>query len=127
MKAAYTSAVIDVLESGVKPDQVISNLTTALKAKGHQSLLPAVLREVLRRIESKTSTQVPLVYIAKEGQEKEYQPEIIASLKKLGCEQKPTYVVDETIIGGFIIIFNNKAIDNSYKSQLQTIYKNVTI
>jgi len=121
MKDTYVTAVLELLNAGHKPDTVFSNLKNVMKSRGHSGLLPAVLKATLTAYEvaEKNATPTVIVADAKSADTKE----VSAALIVLGANTPPLVVIDDTIIGGAQVVFNHKFIDQSYKTQLHTLYK----
>jgi len=124
MKQAYITAIVDSLLTTKDVDAVLKNATALLQKKGHARLWPAVLRGVVRELEKRTVEAMPHVAVAKES--------VIASaalkqaLAELGATATPTTVVDNTLIGGFLVQYKDRMIDASYKRTLTDLYRKVT-
>lgn len=123
MKADYIKAVLELLKSGKDAQSVIKGLEKTLKAKGHERLLGAILRGVLRE-SAKNYAKATLTLAKVEDQEK-LTEDIKEALTKLKVEDYET-VMDETITGGFIAEFNHERIDHSYKTKLVKLYRSLT-
>jgi len=121
MKDTYVTAVLELLNAGHKPDTVFSNLKNVMKSRGHSGLLPAVLKATLTAYEVAEKNATPTVIVA--DAKSADTNEVAAALIALGATTKPTFVVDDTLIGGVQVTFNHKLIDQSYKTQLHTLYK----
>ena len=122
MKDTYVTAVLELLNEGTEPKTVFLNLTDVMEKRGHSSLLPSVLATLLSSFEQTEKNNTPTVIVAslKDAE----TTEVKAALKNLGAGAgTPTVIVDETIIGGAQVMFNHKMIDQSYKTQLHTLYK----
>ena len=92
-----------------------------MKSRGHSGLLPAVLKATLTAYEVAEKNATPTVIVA--DAKSADTNEVAAALIALGATTKPTFVVDDTLIGGAQVVFNHKLIDQSYKTKLHTLYK----
>ena len=106
-------------------DVVLKNLSEVLKAKGHQSIHVAIIEGVHKELVESvvTSTQVT---VQRESDAKSYENAIAKDFGNLCTQQKPVVKEDDTIIGGYIVEHDHKRIDKSHKSQLVTLYRNIT-
>lgn len=125
MKQNYITAVLEELKAGKQIDSIIAGLKATLQKRGHGSLLPAVLRGVLRVLEADRKS-VSSVTVASSQAFAAQANEINTALAALHAEGTPQIHVDKTIIGGFITEANAQRIDNSYKTKLVTLYRSLT-
>jgi len=124
MKETYTKAILELLKSGKEPDAVIKGVRSTMLKRGHQNLLLIVLQNVLRVLETEaTGTNV---FVASEKELDSQLKAIKAELEKLGADTEPSVLVDETLIGGFVVEHNYQRSDKSYKNALTKLYRNVT-
>jgi len=129
MKAQYITAVVELLGSDANvshTEDMITKLKTVLKAHGHERLLPSILRGVAKQLEHAASSAV--IVTLREASETEYEKykELIAATGLPYDEDDVTIEVDPTMIGGFTLTVDDRMIDNSYKNQLLTLYRNIT-
>ena len=125
MKNYYAKAVTALIKEGKKVDEVVKHLKAVMEKRGHTKLLPSVLATAKRSLTSGYQPSQATVIVDNEGSYKTQKKEIAESLKELNTEEpKPLVKVDDTLIGGYIALVNNKQIDESYKSKLVKIYKN---
>ena len=115
-----------MLQADVDPDEVLAGLHKTMSAKGHMRLYVAVLRGVLRILNTKSDTDSATVYIAKESDIKVLTNTIESAFKELDAENEYTTKVDTTLIGGFIIKSNNTILDRCYKTALTKLYRAAT-
>jgi len=124
MKDVYTQAIIELLNTGKKPSDVLAGVKKTMTARGHQSLYKKVLQNVLMKLEAKTPQTSVLV--AKKSDLQEHETAIKKALAELGTDNEPAIVLDNNLIGGFITEHDHKRIDQSYKNKLASLYKNIT-
>ena len=124
MKQAYITAIVDTLLTSKDVETVLKNAMALLSKKGHTRLWPAVLRGVVREFEKRSVEAVPQVMMAKESAE---QSEALKqALATLGATAAPKTVVDSTLIGGFLVQYQDRMIDASYKRALTDLYRKIT-
>ena len=125
MKDTYATAVLELLNEGTPLDTVFSNLKIVTESRGHKALLPAVLTALLSKYEQSERDNQPTVMVS--NHKDATKNEVLVALKRLGAENStPKVVLDNTVIGGAIVTYNHKMIDQSYKTQLHNLYKATT-
>ncbi len=122
----YIQATIEMFQSGIEADSVLKGLQRTLETKGHMRLHVAVLRGVLRILETKTDSAQAIVSVAKESDVTALAEQIKASLTTLNSEGEFTTKVDDTLIGGTVVECDSKVIDKSYKTALTNLYRATT-
>lgn len=125
MKKHYIQAVLEMIRTGQTPEVIISGLKAVLAQKGHQSLFAPVLLGVLRVLESETERLLPSIVVAKESDIEKHQVAIKTALAAIGTDEEYVVTVDDTIIGGFIASVGNTVHDQSYKTKLVDLYRNI--
>lgn len=126
MKRNYVKAVIDLLLSGHEVSDVLKGLKNTLTKRNHNKLYLSILKSVSRELGKKLLRNNSMLVVAQKNDEKTLKKTIEEAALKLGLSQKPFVQVDETLIGGFILTANNKEVDQSYKTKLISLYRNVT-
>lgn len=127
MKKHYVQAVLQLLAAGKDIDTVLASLHDMLQKKGHIKLHESILSAVLRELVRMEATQGALVTVAKESDAQKYRSAIQQTLSVLHTEADTVRtVVDPTLIGGFTAEYNNTRIDRSYKERLVSLYRSVT-
>lgn len=125
MKQAYITAIVDTLLTTKDVETVLKNAMALLSKKGHTRLWPAVLRGVVREFEKRSVEAVPQVTVAKESAEQSEALKL--ALASLGATAAPPKtVVDSTLIGGFLVQYQDRMIDASYKRALTDLYRKIT-
>ncbi|MFT5036655.1 MAG: F0F1-type ATP synthase delta subunit [Candidatus Azotimanducaceae bacterium] len=125
MKKHYVSAVLELLKNE-DASVVLTGLKDTLESKGHMSLYASILRAVLTQLEARDVSQLPQVTIASEEALKNQKTAIDAALKEIDAPAEFDTVVDESIIGGSVVSYNNVLLDQSYKSALTKLYRSIT-
>ena len=127
MKKHYVHAVLQLIQEGKDIDTVLASLSDTLQKKGHTKLHESILSAVLAQLVRITATEGALVTIAKESDSQKSQSAIQQALKELQSDGAPLRTkVDETLIGGFTVEYNNTRIDRSYKEKLVSLYRAIT-
>ena len=109
---------------GVPQEKVsgyLPRLLAFMKARGHLSLLPTIVR-ILER--EPNDTKVTVV-VAREHDAKKFAQSISESLKLLGTEEKPLISVDPHIVGGHIVRTGSHVVDKSFRNALVQLYRKV--
>lgn len=125
MKEHYIKAVLEMVHEGKDPAEVLQKLREVLDRRGHTRLYHSVLRGVARVLEAR-GTKSATVVVANEAGYQKYQAAIEAALQEFGAKHSPEVIVDETIVGGYIVEAENKQLDKSYKTKLVSLYRNLT-
>ena len=122
LEEVYARALDSSIRGGIKAEDVLPRLVTILKRRGHIKLLPKIARNLERLLEQHTRTKTANVRVAKKTHEEKYKKEIDNARRELGLE-KATTVLDETLIGGYVVEGGSKMIDASYKTALLKLYR----
>lgn len=122
MKKQYIQATIDLILDGTDPQVILKGLHESMEKKGHARLYVAVLRGVVRILESKDNATA-IVTVASEADVEKFASEINEMRAMLGTEGVHSIVVDQTLIGGVVAKYNNTIIDRSYKNALTNLYR----
>lgn len=123
MKDTYTKALLELLGTGEDISQVLDGFKKTLKRRGHERLLVPVLQAVVRVLEAKRADT--LVSVVSEADKTKFAETIKATLTELGATAEPEYVVDETLVGGFVAEHNHVRVDRSYKTRLVSLYRSI--
>ena len=91
-----------------------------MKARGHLTLLPQIVRQLSREPEKKAAT----VTLAKSDDAKKFAPAIAETLGALGAGKDYHIALDERAVGGFSVRTKNGIVDKTFRTALVTIYKN---
>lgn len=126
MKATdYAHALYTLLRRGDDPAEVFRKLDTVLARRGHAKLKRAIVRELHRIVTARASDDTVTAHIARAADEKQYTDTITAEIDRLGATGSPRIVVDDSLIGGYQIATHDRLIDNSHKSKLLQLYRNI--
>jgi len=126
MKKHYINAVLALLKEGSDLSVVLANLSTLLTRKGHTSLYVSILQGVTTELELQQKRTAPTVVVVKESDVVSHTDAITKALQSLGATDSPNVHTDPTLVGGFIVSFNNKRINASYKEKLVALYRSIT-
>lgn len=125
MKDAYVAATHHYLDIGMDPAALVAALTRVMAARGHTQLLRTVLRAVLREREASRAVRTVVRVNNREGYDA-LSTEIESVLKELGASSDPAIVEDSSLIGGYQVEANDTRVDASQKTQLLSLYRNIT-
>lgn len=112
-----------MLKKGDEPAAVFAGLSKTLENRGHQKLHASILRGVLRELSASTKSTVPKLILAKKDDAEKLKAEISSALAALDAGENYSLSIDQTITGGFVLSYNHRAIDNSYKTKLLNWYR----
>ena len=129
LAAHYASALV-VLEKGKNASErraLVDVFIALLRRKGHHMLLPSIMREYRRIAEEKEAHSETTVTLAREKDAVLFKKAIADRLSELGADEKPTVAYDETLVGGFRIRHGGTLVDESYKTQLLSLYQRMIL
>lgn len=127
MKKNYIIAVTQLLLQGSPVDDVLKQLNQTLAIKGHSSLLVQILRGVVQQLATTPDNQDPHIFLAASTDRQMLLDKIEQSLQILHTDSSHAQISeDPTLIGGYIVSYKDKRIDNSYKQKLVTLYRSLT-
>ena len=124
MVIEYAHALAKSTE-GTSKDQAkiyVARLVEILKREGKLKALPQILREFKRIIEQRNA-KTPTLTVAQKKDAANATKELKAILKEAVVSDS---VVDDSIIGGWRYVGRDTLVDNSYKTALIDLYRNIT-
>ncbi|PJC55855.1 hypothetical protein CO026_03445 [Candidatus Kaiserbacteria bacterium CG_4_9_14_0_2_um_filter_41_32] len=124
MTKNYIQAVLMLLKAGTPVETVLVNLKRLLEKRGHSSLYGAVLRGLVSNFRLTNTSAVPQVIVANA---KDIDSALVkkALLELQSNDTNFTTIIDESIIGGAIVSYKHRMIDQSYKTKLKNLYQSV--
>lgn len=123
----YATAVRELIDAGKPEDEIVKGMTRALRARGHLRLLPRILRILEQSAKTKNKREQPVLSVACAKDTEVHASAITQSQMLLGIgDKKIETVIDETLVGGYLIRHGSTQIDASYKKALITLYRAVT-
>ena len=100
------------------------SLVRVLKTKGHLALLPAILAEYEKLLESKKRTRGAVLRVAKAADATRYEHGVAQRMKELGHTIEKLEVVEDTsLVGGFVLEGDTYEVDSSFKGRLIELYQ----
>lgn len=120
----YAKAFASIIQKN-ETDTLLGELDRVLTKRGHQKLRKQILSALLVEFAAKKRRHESVVSVAKTEHATEYADNINAVCKELNISEKPEVVVDESLIGGFVVHTNNYLLDKSYKRTLIELYRNI--
>jgi F0F1-type ATP synthase delta subunit len=124
MHDLYVTAVLKSIKAGQKPAVVFDGLKHILARRGHERLLPRIVRSLEREAARATHSDTPILTVVKASDK---DTALVAALMKdMGVTSEAAVVVDETIIGGAKLRSGDTEIDATYKTALINLYHTIT-
>lgn len=121
----YAQAITEVSASGVSSAVAVKNLLLVLKSRGHEKLLPRIVRELERRQESVAGKGV-LVRTADEKSRKEALHKAHALSEEYALDTTAIRVVeDQNLIAGYSIEGPGFRYDTSSRAALLELYRHL--
>jgi F0F1-type ATP synthase delta subunit len=114
----YAQASYEALKGGMDAEVVLVRLKEILQKNGHSSLFKESARGLMARLVKDDAANVAELTVAKASDAK-------AFLTAQGIQHTKT-IVDETIVGGFIVSGKGRELNASYKKSLLNIYRSLT-
>lgn len=125
MKDSYIQAVVALIADGQSVETVLANLQTVLETRGHHRLYAAILAGVVTILEQRTEQDSVAVVVAHEADAtSQAVQEILTAL--CATEAPRLLTIDPTLIGGAKAVYQNRHIDQTYKTALRHLYERVT-
>ena len=122
MSLSHTyAAVITNAESMKLGKPFADKLVQYMKAKGHLSLLPQIVRLIARMPKKGTA----VVAVAKKGDAEKYKNGISAALNALDISGTHRTVEDPRIVGGYMVRTGSGVVDRSFRSALVSLYRSI--
>ena len=121
----YAQALYEITkdESIAVRESHVDALLSLLKTKGHSMLLPQIIKkfEYVTKTEKRKNTVT--LTVAKESDSNDLKKEAIVLHGNLENKTEIDVVVDEKIIGGFVLKDSDLIVDASYKNMLINMYR----
>lgn len=128
IKHEYALAFLAALEDGVPVEKAIAGLKEVLADTHHEKMLRDVLIEDTEALEKFDNDAFATITVASAEDFINLKSEIDSALEKLGFTNETLVreVVDPTLIGGFMAVFNHKEYDASHKKSLRRLFESIT-
>jgi F0F1-type ATP synthase delta subunit len=124
MHDLYVTAILESIKAGQKPALVFAGLQSVLARRGHERLLPRIVRSLEREAARATHSDTPTLTVAKAGDKDTAL--VTALMKDMGVTSEAAIVIDDTIIGGAKLRNGDTQIDATYKTALINLYHTIT-
>jgi F0F1-type ATP synthase delta subunit len=106
---------------------VVERLMEELRARGHEMLLPAIIRELELRVLRRASSAGARITVAHAGDVERHASRIEADLATLSARDLPREVrIDTTVSGGYEVRALGVRIDRTHKRSLVDMYRTLT-
>ena len=122
----YTEAAYRLIREGKDEVAVFEKLKRYLTGRGLAKLYPSVLRGLAEKVRRSDKQARTKVIVARERDAQLHAGEIERAVAEIGTGKGHDVVVDETIIGGFVVKGRDERLDKSYKSTLLHAYHRLT-
>ena len=118
----------DIIESvfGGKIDKKLLNFLKVLLEKGRFSELEAVYQAYCDMLAKQSNLKVVEIFSPIKLNFENKSNVLFKLEHKLGCEIRPVWTVDESLIAGLAFKFDDTVIDTSVKAKLKDLGKNIT-
>lgn len=127
MENNYAQAIVDLLEEGVDSDMLFSRLPDILKKNGHQALHTKIVKAIRALYLRRQKNTHPVVAVAKEKDLVTLKSKIEDTLHSLGATAVRLHtIIDPTLVGGYTVLYKNRAVDLSQKKTLLSVYNQIT-
>jgi len=120
----YAEALVDTLNQGVSVDVALANTKKYLAKRGHERILPSILKETVVKLESNETANQILVTVAKAGLEEASEVKALLANYPEASGRKVT--LDETLVAGAVVTYKHQRLDASAKTKLINLYRRVT-
>lgn len=111
----YAQLLIEELQS-MEAHSAVVKLKKLLKVRRHDSLLGPVMKRALRILEESTDSSAPTLKVA-------YMKDAKKHLGEMAKHPEPKVIVDERLIGGYVMMENYVMKDGSYRTKLIDWYR----
>jgi F0F1-type ATP synthase delta subunit len=111
----YAKLLIEELHE-MEAHSAVVKLKKLLKARRHESLLGPVMKKALRILEESTDSSAPILKVASMKDAKKY-------LGEMSKKSEPKVIVDDRLIGGYVLMDNYVMKDGSYRTKLIDWYR----
>ena len=120
----YIQATYEVLRTRPDTHAVLDSLRAHLTAKGRMALYPSILRGLIKKVAYAEEHAKVRVITARDTDFETLRESITHHLTALDVSIADTVrIVDDTLIGGFVINMTHARIDRSYKHILLQAYR----
>lgn len=127
---AYAHALYTLTQDdhGRNEQSTFENFVALLKKKGHIKLLPNILTSFEALLNSKRDETTLVMTCARKKDFAKFRAEFKEHFTHQDTDTSFTEeIIDNSIIGGFIIKRGDIVVDASYKKKLLTLYQSATI
>lgn len=118
---ALYQAVQEQTDEGA--DACIAQLVALVRNRGHERLLPAIVREYEKLEQVRDSTRGVVVRLVDATDRERHAAAIDADRRELGATNETEQVVeDNTVVGGYSVEVRGRRIDRTHKRALFDLY-----
>jgi F0F1-type ATP synthase delta subunit len=123
----YARAIIALQEEGKNDAEIASGIARVLRARGHERLIPRIARSLQAYELRKSKKDARVLRVSKIEDTTIFAKEIADALSALK-EDGRAYetVVDDRIVGGFVLASGTTMVDASYRTALVSLYRTIT-
>ncbi|PIR85558.1 hypothetical protein COU15_00480 [Candidatus Kaiserbacteria bacterium CG10_big_fil_rev_8_21_14_0_10_45_20] len=121
MSLARTYATVFRELSKSNAPEVVEQMITYMKQKGHLSVLPEMLRIVEREQQERAEVHIS---VARESDTEKHKKDIEEALQAVGSNGSSRTSIDPNIVGGFSVRSGSRMVDATIRTSLVNIYQN---
>lgn len=121
----YATALIELLKADTSVETVLAGLDRTLARRGHAKLKRPILNIVLRTLMAGAHESGATLTVSAAGDVERYREAIEAVSAALGVQPPAAAMIDETLIGGFVLSTPTQYADHSYKRSLHDLYRRI--
>lgn len=123
----YARAIVALQEEGKTDAEIATGLAQVLGARGHERLIPRIERALTSLQARNEKKQARTLRIGKADDTNVHAQAIAEAAALLGEDvQNYETIVDERIVGGFILASGTTMVDASYRTALVSLYRTIT-
>lgn len=123
---SYAEALYQLTQDEKDSSKVVGNLIALLQKKGHMKLLPNILHSFEAKLAVGRDSQTLTFVCAREKDFEKFKNELTDHFEHADAKFTDQ-VIDDSIIGGYILKKDEVVVDASYKKKLLTLYQSATI
>lgn len=127
MEKSYAQALWYVVEKGTAPAEAVHALREALVRSGREALMPRIAKAFAILAQRESEKKDVVLMVAREGDERAAHKDAKRVLAELGMDVQDLKTrVDDSLIGGWRLEGSEMLVDQSYKSELLSMYNRAT-
>lgn len=122
----YAELLFTLTRSKTSEAKIVEQFLAILKSRGHEALLPRIIREYERVAEREERREGVVMRVAKKGEGKKYTKEVKEILSQLAIDTEPQEVVDEALVSGYSLESADFRYDASARRSLISLFETLS-